>query len=439
MSRALRINADWFAPAAKMVTLHAMKSNVALESINDDVKYISLKEAFKITAGSTEITMQTCKRVIAFSRSLAARDEHVTFFGGHYLGVERIRFFDTDRDQWFDEVLQIDEAYLQENIHSVKAINKDWKVAGDPFNLSVVWFVHQCMAKLNPRDKLVHEAMVEALVVLQFRFYTSIYSYYFEKPVDTQAAAAVYSALSMKFAIKALESWGALLRDRAENFIAKDSIHYRDFLKFDKDEAVLYIVTDMSTRTRKTIKDQYKVLEMIRSGNTRIENYSSSINLNGEKIIRDHVNAYNTAKYYLLDVSGNESSFIKLELVNVVLDLMTTTSRQSLLDVLQAMSRAQGTKRDYVEDFMQDTLMHAFDYIVRNRVAFNDAMFILEKMKALYMSSKTSDKLLLSLRSRIERYAKQNSSLRSPSALASVRTAVMLYCLLRALSANIYS
>eukprot|EP00493_Phyllostaurus_siculus_P016240 UN16486 len=122
-----------------------------------------------------------CKRVINYSKSIASRGEHLSFFGGNLMGVERIRWYDNDRDRWFDEVLQIDEAYLQECIHSVKAVNKDWKVAGDAFNLSVVWFIHKCIDELNPRDKIVHEAMVEALVMLQFRFLSSIYSHYFDK------------------------------------------------------------------------------------------------------------------------------------------------------------------------------------------------------------------------------------------------------------------
>lgn len=87
---------------------------------------------------------------------------------------------------------------------------------------------------------------------------------------------------------------------------------------------------------------------------------------------------------------------------------------------------------------MENTLMHAFDYIAKNRVRFNDVGAILVKMKALYMSSKTTDPLLLELRSRIEKFVKKNSHLRSSAALASARSSLMLYFLLRALASNQY-
>lgn len=413
---------------------------VGLEAHSDDGRIPSIRDAFIKAVEGTSPSISMCKRVINYSKSIASRGEHLSFFGGNLMGVDRIRWYDNDRDRWFDEVLQIDEAYLQECIHSVKAVNKDWKVAGDAFNLSVVWFIHKCIDELNPRDKIVYEAMVEALVMLQFRFLSSIYTHYFDKPVDNEAAEAVYSALTMKFAIKRLGSWGEVLKWRAESFLSKEGKHYRDLVKFDDDERIMYVVTDMSTRVRKSIKDQYKILDRVRSGNLRIETTSNTVVLDGDKIIRDQVSAYNNAKTYLLDVAGNDSSFIKLELVDVVLDVMSTTSRQSLLDILRSIARTPtGKKRDEVEEIMEDTLMHAFDYIARERIRFHDVGFILNKMRALYMSSKSTDPRLLSLRTRIEKYAKRHSALRASSALASVRTALMLYFLLRALSANVYT
>ncbi len=414
--------------------------SVGLEAHSGKSDYLTINTAFKQATDNTSASLNMCKRVINYSKSIASRGENLTFFGGNLLGVDIIRFYDQDRDRWFDEVLQIDEAYLQELVHKVPAVNKDWKVAGNAFNLSVVWFIHRCFADLNPRDKQVHSAMVEALVMLQFKLLSSLYSHYFEKPVDKEAAEAVYSDLSMKFAIKRLGSWGEVLRWRAEAFLAKESTHHRDIVKFDNDAGSMYVLTDISTRIRKSIKDQYKTLERVRSGNLRIETTSNTIVLDGDKIIRDQVNSFNTAKNYLLDVSGNDASFIKLELIDVILDVMTTTSRQSMVEILQSISRTPtGKKRDDVEAIMEDTLLHAFDYIARERIHFHDVGYILNKMRALYMSSKSTDPRLLSLRKRIEKYAKQHSQLRASSALASVRTAVMLYFLLRALSANVYS
>lgn len=427
------------APEAMIRLAFTRRPIAALEAYSEGQIH-SIKAAFEDASEGSAASLMMCRRVINYSKSLISRSENVTFMGSNLMGVERIKFFDADRDRWFDEVLQIDEDYLQDCIHKVKAVNSDWKVAGDAFNLSVVWFIHSCHANLRVKDKVVEEAMREALIVLQFKFLTSIYSHYFEKLVDTEAAEAVYAALTMKSSIKRLGSWGEVLRWRADSFLSKDSTHHRDLVKFDNDEGVMYVLTDISTRIRKSIKDQYKILEKIRAGNLRIETTSSTVMLDGDRIIKDQVSSYNKAKNYLLDVAGNESSFIKYELVDVVLDIMTTTSKQSMIDILTAISRTPtGKKRDEVESFIEDTLMHAFDYIVKERIHFHDVGFILTKMKALYTSSKSTDPRLLSLRSRIEKYSKKHSQLRASSALASVRTALMLYFLIRALSANVYT
>lgn len=428
--------------ASMVDAVRSLPQYVALEAFVADKDFPSIEEAFKKGTDNTLATMAMCKRVIMYSKSIASKDEHLSFFGGNLLGVDRIRWYDTDRDRWFDEVLQIDESYLQECIYKVRAEYKDWNVATDAFNLSIVWFCHRCLRDLNKNDKVVHEAMVEALVMMQFRFLSSLYTHQFDKPVDHAAAEAVYSALTMKFSIKRLGSWGAVLKSRAESFLDTKNTkgHYKDFVDFKDDERTRYIVTDMSTRVRKSIKDQYAVLDAVRGGNLRIESGSNILTLDGEKIVKDQLNLYTKAKNYLLDVSGNESSFIKLELLNLVLDYMTTTSRQSLLDVLQSISRTPtGKGRDEVESFMEDTLMHAFDYIAKERLNFKDVGFLLTKMRGLYTSNKTSDPRLLSLRTRLEAYARKNSALKAPSALASVRTSIMLYFLLRALSANVYT
>jgi predicted nucleic acid-binding Zn ribbon protein len=417
-------------------------TGIALEARADPTwgEISSLKDAFVAGADNTTATIAMCKRVINYSKSIANRTENITYFGGNLLGTDRIRFYSTDRDRWFDEVLQIDEAYLQECIHAVPAVDKDWKVAGDAFNLSVIWFVHRAINDIGLRDKTAYEAMVEALIMLQFRLITSAYTNFFAQPVDEAAAEATYAASSMKFRIRQLGSWGAVLRWRAESYLSKDSTHARTLQKFEDDAAVMYVVTDISTRIRKMIKDQYAILDRIRSGNLRIQTTSNSIEIDGEKIIRDTVNAYSTAKYYLLDVAGNESSFIKLELVDVVLDVMSTASKQALLDVLVSVARTPtGKKRDVVESILDDTLLYCFEYIAKHRIRFTDVGYILSKMRAMITSSKSDDPRLHSLRERLEKYARQHTHLRASSALASVRTAVMLYVLLRALSANVYS
>lgn len=415
---------------------------IGLESFTSDSNdFPVLTAAFNAAAGTVQPTQRLAKAISSFLVQLqTANDDHINFFGGNLLGTDRIRFLDTDRAKWFDDILQIDEDYLRECVHSVPYIDKEWKVGADVFNLSCVWVLHQFYTSPHARDPIIHQAMVDTLVILQFRFITSIYSQYFPRLVDKAAAEATYAAFTLKFNIKRMGSWGEILRERAESFINHESPHIGALKTFQPDEKVVYVVTDMQTRTRKTIKDQYKVLDKVRSGNLRIQTTSSTLTIDGDKIIKDHVNTFNTAKQYLLDVSGNEASFIKKPLVDVVLNLMTTTSEHAFIETLRMICHEPvGSFREEVEWMMEHTLIHAFDYIAKNRIRFNDVGIILVKLRAIYMSSKSTDPILLELRERIEKYVKANTHLKSPAALASVRTAIMLYFLLRAISSHQYS
>lgn len=404
-------------------------------------KYKTLVEAFAEAAGNVKGDVRLAKAIIGYTKGLATKnDDHINFFGGNMLGVDRIKFLDVDRARWFDSVLEVDESYLDECIATVPYVDQNWNVGSDAFNLSVIWAVHRLMSSGAAKDNIIREGMIEALIAMQFKFLTSIWFNFFKRPVDIDAAEATYAALTLKFILKREGSWHQLMRKRAVDLVSVESVRYKAFKTFSDDEAVVRTVTDLHTRTKQTIIDMYGVLDRIRSGNLRIQSTESHmISVTGDRIIKDQVTAYNTARFYLFDVSGNEESFIKHDLIAVVMDLMTTTSENAFISLLKIIANTpEGAGRKEVEWMMENTLMFSFDHIARNRINFRDVGAILVKMRFLFMSSKSSDGLLLELRNRIEKWVKKNSHLSASSALASARTALMLYFLLRALYSGTY-
>lgn len=409
---------------------------LGLEASVDSIT--NLKKAFIESSDDLKFTPSTVKSISAFMAHIRSKDDHINFFGGNLLGVDRIRFYGQDRDRWFDEVLGIDEEYLRETVHALPSIVEDWKVTSDVFNICCVWVVHKLIERFGLKDKKAYAAMVDTLVLLQFRFMTSAYTNFFPRPVDLPAAEATYAALSLKFKIKQLGSWGALFKDRAELMLAKDSVHINTFKRFDVDSEILYVITDTSTRTRKTIKDQYGVLDQVRSGNLRTQQQSSLVEFDGETIIRDKVSAYNNARYYIQETIETPASFIKQELVGVILDMMPTVSEQALRDLLVYLSTARNKDRKVIDGIVDNLLLYTFDYIAKNRLQFSDAGGILIKMKLLYTAAKAYDKNILSVRKELEKIVKKQTHLKSDSAVAAARTSIMLYILLRTLASNMY-
>lgn len=136
------------------------------------------------------------------------------------LGVHTIRFYDSDRNRFFEDVLKVDEDYLFEMIKESGTINTDWAVAGDPYNLSTVYTLHRMMSKFADRE--IHAAAVSLVTLLQFKFYSSIYYHFFPKPVDMAAADCVFNAV-VKFDIRRLGNWGLHMQERSEYFCSQST------------------------------------------------------------------------------------------------------------------------------------------------------------------------------------------------------------------------
>ena len=152
--------------------------------------------------------------------------------------------------------------------------------------------------------------------------------------------------------------------------------------------------------------------------------------------MRDQVNALSIAKQQLFESSVSFQSLYKAELALVVLEMVPKASGTAFKNVLQYIAKlpSLGKERDKINVIMEDTLAHAFDYVVTNRVSFTDVASLLEKLRALYTAPKSSNQYVLSLRDSIEKIVSKETHLTHQAALAAVRTALMLYFVLRAIA-----
>lgn len=402
---------------------------VASEAMRTDALRKAFDEAFK----KVVFDKRLATKIRLYVSGVFGREGNVEWFGSSLLGVHTIRFFDSDRNKLFDQVLEVDEDYLQASIDQTKTINGEWAVAGDTFNLAVTYMIHRMLPKFSDKD--LYNAAVDMVKLLQFKFYSSIYYHFFPKPVDMPAAEAAYSQLSLKFDIRRMGNWGQHLTERAEYFVSRECPHYDEVKAFNTPDLLIRFITDLNTRTKQTVKDYYAVLDRVRRENSRVITQSSKIDLDGETIIRDKVTALNTAKQTLFDASWDINNFYKDELARVALEMVPKASPVAMKTVLLYIAaQPLGPKRDYVEGIMADALSHAFDLIVSNRINFKDVAFLLNRMRALYQSSKSTNEYVLSLRERIEKLVKKETHLTNTAALAAVRNALLLYFLIRAIA-----
>lgn len=408
-----------YVPMGLVVAAEAMKNDRLRKVFDECFKHVVIDRRF-------------AKQIQLHVDNILKREGNVEWLGSNLLGVHTIRFYDSDRNRFFEDVLKVDEDYLFEMIKESGTINTDWAVAGDPYNLSTVYTLHRMMSKFADRE--IHAAAVSLVTLLQFKFYSSIYYHFFPKPVDMAAADAAYSMLSLKFDIRRLGNWGLHMHERSEYFCSPEYPNYDAVKRFDTPDLVLRFITDLNTRTKQTVKDYYAVLDKVRRDNSRVITQSTRIELDGESIIRDKVGALDIAKQNLFDASYDINNLYKEQLAKVVLELVPKASPAALKTLLTYIaSLPLGKKRDEINAIMEDTLSHAFDEIVTSRLNFNDASTVLLRMRSLYQASKSPNPYVLSLRERIEKLAARETHIRHEAALAALRNALLLYFLIRSL------
>lgn len=404
-----------------------------------------LKTIFDAQFDQVKFDRSLCERIIRYSLNYMTRnDDHNAFFGGVLTGVHPIRFLNSDRERWYEEVLDIDEDLFVDHFRKNTFIDHSRNVQGDPFNYTPIYVCHRLGQETRLPQKLRQEAMMHAFMVLHYRYLTSLLVRRFRYPADPEVARAVYDSLNMRFDIRRYGSWRKLLEARSEELASPNSIHHRSIKRFAPDEKVSRVVTDTQGRIRELVKKLYEIHLQARDRNHRVTTSSATtITMDGEKVLKDRKSQYGDYLRYLESIIPERSSFIRQELVDVVSNAMHTMPPQLLTESLEYLSANYGGRgKAYLETVVKETLLYVFDYLQSNRQLLGrsqDLPGLLTKLRALLMASRSRDPSVLKLRRETEKLIKASVKTRNTAVIASVRTGVLLYIALRALTRQHYS
>lgn len=404
----------------------------------------SIKGCFDELADTT-IDDRLARKVIGFSRAFANKnEEHIEFFGGNLIGVHTVRFTTQDRDRWFDDVIMAIEDDLRDEIHELPAINPAWYVSSDIMNLSTIWVVHSLnKAKISGKRK--EDAMRETIMVLQYKFITSMLSHWFRYKANPAVAEATYAALSNRFGLKQHGTWQRLLEYRANETLAKSGV-FRDVIdRMDDDDRVVAMVNYIQVYIKDILKNIAAVFYQIQDDpKSQIRTTSgTAVDIDGNLRVKDINKFQSQYLRYIQSVVLDKGSFIKPELVSVVTDTMPTVPHRALQEVLVYLSENYGAKLDRrIAPFVEGVVLHVFetmDSLKASERRLNDLPTLLARMKGLYMASKTSNKRLLGLKEDGESIVTSAIRTKNMAVVKAVRTGIMLYIVLRTFTMQHYS
>ena len=425
------------------IRAHQQRFNHALEALGPGEKLRIVKDVFESEVKDLEFDKRLAENIHRYKQQFINRNkEHAAFFGGNLLGVNVVRFVDADRDNWFDYIIQADEELLREHLHSLSGINPEWHISSNVMNLSCIYLVHKFFHSPLPAAQK-RQAMFDVLLILQFKFISSILFRFFPYPADRAVAEATYAALNMKFILKEKGSWLGLLSHRCEEILSRSSPHYRAISSMDSDKEVVDMLNAIHGALKGYVKNMREVMERVRLTGGKVTSVSSVAGVDGEEILKDKTRGPVVYTNYLKSILSDKNSFIREELLLVITKIMPSASYRHLRSALEHVSTNYfKANHQKIERIVNLSMVHAFAYLSDNRISLRsnvDLSSMLIRLKGAYTSSRSTDPDLLELRSLVEEVIRPAVDSRTEAVVASVRTGVLLYLVSRAYTKSYYS
>jgi hypothetical protein len=274
-------------------------------------------------------------------------------------------------------------------------------------------------------------------VIFFCRCLAALLSHYFKYPADPHVAQMTYANLSNKYLIKKLGSWHAVVDYRSKEMTGKDSIHLSNLYKFSDDSTITYAVSDGQGRIRDMIKNYYAEFALVLESGGRINTTGGTyFDADGEETLRDKTRSVESDVQYMLQILSDRNSFIKHDLVQVIVGINKNTSAKMLNSVLQLVhDGSMNEHSSLMQDFVQRVVIYSYHLLNQSQIEnMRDYPKILTNLKNLYLSTRSTDIELLKIRDMGAKIVKLSSKSKfSESLMMATRTSLILYICLRAL------
>lgn len=379
------------------------------------------------------------KYVYSFITRQVGMVDYMSFFGSPYLGLQKITFTTADRNQWFSEIFDVDEEELRENLHNCKAINKDWSVVGDVFNLTIPYLLFRVFhSKLDEKTK--HQALVDIVCMYHYKCLTSIVHNDYPFTARREVVVETYNRLSLKYDIKRYGSWRALIEARAEFILSpKTGIHYKAFTQMNDDKAIVYMVGDIQNRLRRTVNDINKVFHDVKNKTNIVKVDNAKVNIGDELTIKSVAKEVTQYNLYLERILTEETSFYKEELITYAASVLEGVPKDKLTFIVQRFPGIHNNpKKPRYKEFADAVITHLFEYLHANGIKKSNVYDVLIKMRGAYGAPRSKNDTVKVIRTLGDDIVKEITGIRSPQSITVLRTALALYFVLRILSKDYY-
>lgn len=398
----------------------------------------TLKEAFDDIFDGIKFDEALAKSLYKFRVNyMSANKDHMEFFGGNLLGVNIVRFKDSDVNNFF-ALFDLEYKEVVDQVRRVTTIDHSFKVGSDVFNLTVIYVIHRFLN--SPVNQITRQkACYDTAMIFFCRCCAALICANFTYPADPKVAQLAYANLSQKYLIKRLGSWNKVLDYRTLALLdKKESPHTRTLQFFDEDPKIQYVISDSQGRIREMFKGYYSEFMIVhQQGDSLTIQKSFVTGAEGEDVLREKTMGPENYIYFIREIIPDRDTFIRGDILQIVSRNNSNTSLRAVTSTLEwLVDGSMDPKRHkQVDDFICRVLVlmaHFMQYnIEANR--HRDLAYVLSTLKNLFLSTRSVDPDLIKVREMGEKIVTEAQGKMSTSLMMATRTAVIIYICARAL------
>lgn len=417
-------------------------------------KYYYKKAFDSLACFQASITPDLCKKISSCCTFFETKEQHPSALNSPYLGVVPMYFTKNDVAMLFT-ILGVETHEVELIALESGVTEDDWVVSNDPYNLVVIYMIHRVLTESKLPEKVQHETALALLKLLHYKFFTSVVNKSYPYGADEATMAYVVNSMSKKYEIARVESWGALIKERCEQVLDPSSIHYKTFIEFDDDVAIILILSDCQTNLRQKVVRVNQLYYEAKESNSRIATYSSVDSIDGEKILAQTTEVFDSMNASMQQQILSPTRFLDFELIEVLTSKYREVSSEIMRQVLtkfceinQAQRADRSTKKrikttdpksgdrveiiaslsDLVTIFLQKTYrycMHSKDVNITSKKS------ILVKTLNIYTSSQLIDEDILQIKRSFFYIVTKMEVSKRTATIAAISTCLILYILIR--------
>lgn len=404
----------------------------------------TISEVFQQTVIRRDYGQPLVRAVSRFYNEFLTRHDgivdHAGFFGSGYLGVHTVKWLPSDTRTFWQEVLDGEIEETKAELLKLPVFEDYGKVGTDPTNIGIIWLAHVVLANQKLPERTRRQCAMELISILYFKYITSIMSEYFSFGSDPALAVRCYEAMNYKFDLKVFKTWGNLIHARATGVVSPKGIHWDTLLNGKPDDKLIYIATDIKTRCNQMVQAITALYYKVREENDRVVSVSAMFDSEDGPEHRDVRRNESGYHRYLTEIITDKPSFVRADLVKVVLELNPSANGNLTLETLEWMSDTYGTpKGSKLKTFVDEVLRWAFALVRSRGIDYGNLLVVTDAVKGILNSSRNKEPDLIQIRKQGEHFVRQATGKPSNQVVSGERTAVVMYLVLRSLTESYFS